>query len=123
MMRVTLHAARSREFPDGSIRHGYEFIAPLDTDGRIDLESWKERRRECFALRFWGDEKRLKGVIAHVAGGPRGSSWAFEWDQGGEGEEQGYRFGEHAFAVGEYVSVRELDGELLTFRVASVTPR
>ena len=30
------------------------------------------------------------------------------------------RFGDHAFRVGEYVSVREEEGQLLTFRVVSV---
>ena len=37
-----------------------------------------------------------------------------------EAEEEGFRFGDHAFKVGEYVSVREEEGELLTFRVVSV---
>ena len=31
-----------------------------------------------------------------------------------------FRFGDHAFKVREYVSVREEEGELLTFRVVSV---
>ena len=31
-------------------------------------------------------------------------------------EEEGFRFGDHAFKAGEYVSLREEDGELLTFR-------
>ena len=37
-----------------------------------------------------------------------------------EEEEEGFRFGDHAFRVGEYVSVREEEGRLLTFRVVSV---
>ena len=51
-----------------------------------------------------------------------GSTWAFEWKGGrkDEAEEEGFRFGDHAFKVGEYVSVREEEGELLTFRVVSV---
>ena len=32
----------------------------------------------------------------------------------------GYRFGSHAFAPGEYVSISEEDGELHTFKVVSV---
>jgi hypothetical protein len=28
--RILLNLARSREFPDGSQRHGYDFIAPLE---------------------------------------------------------------------------------------------
>ena len=33
----------------------------------------------------------------------------------------GYRFGAHAFAPGEYVSIRDDAGELHTFRVLSVS--
>ena len=34
--RILLNLARSREFPAGSPRHGYDFIAPLDAQGHID---------------------------------------------------------------------------------------
>ncbi|HTR15197.1 MAG TPA: hypothetical protein VMI72_18590 [Roseiarcus sp.] len=121
LRKVVLYAARSKEFPQGSIRHGYDFIAPLTDDGQIDLEAWKQHRNECFAHRFWADEPTLSGLLVHRAGGRGGSTWAFEWSSGdAEQEEEGYRFGDHAFKVGEYVSVREEDGHMLTFRVASV---
>ncbi len=121
LRKVTLEAARSREFPEGSIRHGYDFVAPLTEDGRIDLEAWKQHRGECFAHRFWAGEPSMRGLIVHRAGGRGGSTWAFEWNSGaGEVEEAGYRFGDHVFKVGEYVSVGEADGQLLTFRVARV---
>jgi hypothetical protein len=29
LKRIRLHLARSRDFPSGSSRHGYEFVAPL----------------------------------------------------------------------------------------------
>ncbi len=38
LRKITLNAARSKEFPDGSIRHGYDFVAPLTGDGHIDVE-------------------------------------------------------------------------------------
>jgi hypothetical protein len=122
LRKVTLHAARSKEFPEGSIRHGYDFVAPLTSDGHIDLEAWKQRRGECFAHRFWASEPSMRGLLVHRAGGRGGSTWAFEWKSGaaGDEEEEGFRFGDHAFNVGEYVSVREAEGELLTFRVVSV---
>ncbi|MBV9290386.1 MAG: hypothetical protein JO288_21655 [Hyphomicrobiales bacterium] len=120
LRKITLHAARSKEFPEGSIRHGYDFIAPLTEDGHIDLEAWKARRGECFAHRFWADEPTLQGLLVHRAGGSGGGTWAFEWKGAEKEEEEGYRFGGHAFKVGEYVSVREPDERMLTFRVASV---
>ena len=121
LRKVTLHAARSKEFPDGSIRHGYDFVAPLTEDGRIDLDAWKAHRGECFAHRFWAGEPTMQGRLVHRAGGLGGSTWAFEWKKGArDEEEEGFRFGDHAFKVGEYVSVREAEGQLLTFRVVNV---
>ena len=69
LRKVTLNAARSKEFPEGSIRHGYDFVAPLTGDGRIDLGAWKRHRGECFAHRFWGAEPALRGLLVHHAGG------------------------------------------------------
>ena len=122
LRKVTLQAARSKEFPEGSIRHGYDFIAPLTEDGHIDLEAWKTHRGECFAHRFWAGEPAMQGLLVHRAGGRGGSTWAFEWKSPRvrDEEEEGFRFGDHAFHVGEYVSVREAEGDLLTFRVVSV---
>ena len=37
--RIRLNLARSKEFPQGSPRHGYEFVAPLDAQGHIDVEA------------------------------------------------------------------------------------
>ena len=71
LSKVTLNAARSKEFPDGSIRHGYEFLAPLTPEGRIDVEAWKARRGECFVHRFWGDEPPLRGLLGSSPGRAR----------------------------------------------------
>src|SRR5215467_15416005 len=40
LKRIRLNLARSKEFPTGSARHGYEFVAPLDSSGRIDPRLW-----------------------------------------------------------------------------------
>ena len=34
--RIRLNLARSKEFPQGSTKHGYEFVAPLDGNSHID---------------------------------------------------------------------------------------
>jgi hypothetical protein len=121
LRKITLHAARSKAFPDGSIRHGYEFHAPLTPDGRIDLEGWKAHRGECFAHRYWGDEPPMSGLLVHRAGGRGGATWRFELGAGArfDDEESGYRFGDHTFRPEDYVSIREADGELMTFKVVA----
>ena len=40
-MRIRLEVARSRDFPEGSTRHGYEMVLPLMPDGRIDERALK----------------------------------------------------------------------------------
>jgi hypothetical protein len=120
LQRVTLNAARSKAFPDGSIRHGYSFVAPLTDEGKIDAEAWKSHRGECFVRRFWGDEPEMRGLLVHRPGGHKGSSWVFELGKDLDEEEPGFRFADHAFKPGEYVSLREQDGDLVTFRVISV---
>ena len=54
LKRIRLQLARSKEFPSGSARHGYEIVAPLDDQGHIDAEEWNRQRAACQVRRFWG---------------------------------------------------------------------
>lgn len=116
---IRLELARDAEFPDGSARHGYELVAPLDAAGHIDAGAWRTSRSRCRVRRFWPGEDDEIGHLVHHGGG-----WAFHYDIAGDAatDEPGWRLGSHAFRPGEYVSVREQDGSLRTFRVASVRP-
>ena len=117
LKRVRLNLARTREFPNGSPDHGYEFVAPLNEDGHIDATLWKKYRDRCRVRRFWSGEEDEIGHLVHKQGG----SWAFHYDiEGDDDDEAGYKFGAHAFVPGEYVSIRDEDGELNTFQVVSV---
>ena len=120
--RIRLNIARSREFPLGSSRHGYEFVAPLDETGHIDPHLWHKHREHCRVRRFWGESEEL-GRLVHKPGGKEHARWVFDYDEtAAADDEAGYRFGSHAFRPGEYVSIRDEDGELHTFQVASVEP-
>lgn len=118
LMNIRLELARDPEHPSGSDRHGYEFLAPLGDDGHIDLEEYRKRRAECRVWRFWNGEDDEYGHLVHT----RGGNWAFHYDDEGdpESDEAGFRFGAHRFAVGEYVSIREPEGDLVTFQVRAV---
>ena len=119
--RIRLNLARSKEFPQGSGRHGYEFVAPLKTDGHIDEAQWKKDRAHCRVRRFWDGESDQVGFLVHKPGGPEHARWVFDYDQSAEDDdESGYRFGAHVFRPGEYVSIRDEDGAMHTFQVASV---
>jgi hypothetical protein len=41
---VTLHLARSSEFPHGSDERGYEIVAPIDASGHLDPREWRKVR-------------------------------------------------------------------------------
>lgn len=121
--KIRLELARTKEHPQGSPGDGYEFYAPLDDTFHIDLETWKAERARCFVHRLENNQTVERGILTHLPGGVGGATWAFDYDYESEGDEEpGYRFGAHAFTVGEYVSVRDHDGELQTYRVSSVTP-
>ena len=119
--RIRLNLARSKEFPEGSARHGYEFVAPLDAQGHIDPILWKQQREHCGVRRFWDNETDQIGQLVHRPGGGKGGVWKFDYDPAaGDDDETGYRFGAHVFRPGEYVSIRDEDGVMHTFVVASV---
>jgi hypothetical protein len=119
--RIRLHLARSKEFPEGSSRHGYEFVAPIDAKGHIDAELWHKHRDHCRVRRFWNGEPEQVGRLVHKPGGAEHARWVFDYDENrADDDEAGYRFGGHAFASGEYVSITEDDGDVHTFRVISV---
>ncbi len=59
--------------------------------------------------------------VGHLIHEP-GTGWSFHYDIRGDAahDERGYHFENHTFKPGEYVSIREQDGVLRTFRVISV---
>ncbi len=114
---IRLNLARNHEFPEGSAHHGYLIVAPLDNDGHLDAVAWKQHRDMCRVVRFWGGEEEDVGHLVHRPGG----SWGFTYDVAGdEGEESGFKLQNHFFRLGEYVSIRDDDDKLNTFRVVAI---
>jgi len=123
MRKIRLERACAKGHPQGEAGEGYDLVAPLDDSGHISLEGWRSQRALCFVHRLEGGDIVERGVLAHRAGGPGGASWIFDYDPRSSGEEEvGYHFEAHAFVVGEYVSIRDGDGDVLTYRVTSVKP-
>ncbi len=116
MKRIRLELARDHEFPEGSDVRGYEFAAPLDDTGHLVADEWRTQRARCWVERFWGDEKHEVGHLVH-----RGGGWAFDYNpKASEDDEPGFKFDRHRFVPGEYVSLKEHDGTMRTFRVVRV---
>ncbi|HMN38647.1 MAG TPA: hypothetical protein PKD49_13190 [Hyphomicrobium sp.] len=117
LKRIRIELARDPDFPTGSRERGYDFIAPLDDNGQLILDEWRENRDRCRVRRFWPGEKDEIGRLVHR----RGGSWAFDYDpEETSDDEAGFKLGKHRFAPGEYVSFTEHDGKSRTFRVMSV---
>ena len=115
--RIRLELAREPEHPEGDPADGYDFIAPLDGEGRIDAALWKANRDACRVHRFRpGYDDDEIGLLVK----DRRGEWIFDYWSGKDDNEKGFRFGEEHFIVGEYVSVRDGSGKMHTFRVAAV---
>lgn len=117
--RIRLELARDHEFPDGSPRHGYDFVAPLDADGRFSRAEWRTGRRHCTMRRFWQGQPDETGHLIHT----RDGHWVFSSDPDSDADDEPiFRFDQHVFRPGEYVSVTEHDGKQRTFRIAAIVP-
>ncbi len=117
--KIRLELARTKDHPEGSRDIGYEFTAPLGSDGKIDVAEFHQLKEKSRVLRFRPDHDDDIGHLVRKPGG----SWAFHYDihNNADDDESGYRFGDHVFRIGEYVSVRE-DDDLMPYRIVTVQP-
>ena len=123
LQRIHLTLARSKEYPEGSSRYGYEIIAPLDYEGYLDADAWKQRRADCTVRHFAEGRDDEFGMLVHKAGGKDHARWVIDYDtKAVEDDEAGFMFSTHRFVKGEYVSVRGSDGKTSTFAISAVEP-
>ena len=118
LCRIVMRLARNpgTEFADGDDHRGYTLTAPLNEDGRLDEAAFRSQRDRCTVRRFAPDEGAQEGRLMR-----RGDRWFFDYDDSSDTESEPlYRVGEHRFAVGEYVSVTDDEGRLLTYKVTDI---
>ena len=75
LKRIRLELARSKDFPMGSARHGYEFVAPLDSKAHIDPQMCEKYREHCGVRRFWNGADDEIGRLLHKPGGAEHARW------------------------------------------------
>ena len=118
LFHVRLELARSAAFPNGSARHGYEFVAPLDAAGHLNAAVWKANKAKCTVRRFTAGEPDQNGLLVDV-----GRGWHFDYDAGARDDDEPlYKLDRHTIRQGEYLSVTEHDGVMRTFKIVSVRP-
>lgn len=117
--QIVLRLARNPGFPDGDEGQGYVLIAPLDADYKLDPEAWKKTSSACSVVRFkHGEERDATGLLKH-----KGARWFFDYEtRRDDDDEPVFRLGDHRLALGEYVTIHESDGRVLTYRVTQCSP-
>ena len=120
LARIVMRLARNpgTEFADGDDHRGYTLTAPLTADGHLDDAAFRAAKAHCTVRRFAPEEDAREGRLAR-----RGERWFFDYDETASADDEPlYRLGQHRFAVGEYVSVTDDEGRLLTYKVTEVQP-
>lgn len=119
LSRIVMRLARNpgTEFADGDDHRGYTLTAPLTAEGKIDEAALKALKDGAPVRHFAPEEDALEGRL-----GRKGERWFFDFGDALDAEEPLYRLGEHRFAVGEYVSITDEDGRLLTYKITDIAP-
>ncbi|MBZ9798498.1 hypothetical protein [Mesorhizobium sp. ES1-4] len=112
---IRLLLARDKSHPEGDRQEGYDLLAPLTGEGRIDVQEWRSHRGSCRVRRFRTGEEDLIGRLRRKPGG----QWFFDYADGDRDDEIGFHLGDELFVTGEYVSV-ERNGAMHTYQVARV---
>lgn len=113
--RIEMELAREPGHPAGDASERYILIAPLNADGRIDAELWKQNREACRVVR----EHEGDTAVGHLTRGP-GGMWRFEYDVSGDAEsERAFHLKDEQMQAGEYISIVREDGAH-PFRVTAV---
>lgn len=118
LMTVRLELGRSQDVPEGDRRYGYEFIAPLDRHGHLDVAEWREKKEKCGVRGFRPAKNDRKGMFCHV-----GQGWKFDYNPSQQDQDEPiFRLDRHTIAPGLYISITEEDGVQRPFKIAAVTP-
>lgn len=112
---VRLLLARERRHPQGDPGEGYDLLRPLDEGGRLDPAIWKASQAACRVRRFTGDADVAIGRLRRKPGG----QWHFDYVEGEDDDEVGFRLGAECFVIGEYVSIGSKEA-MHTYQVSLV---
>ncbi len=118
LYHIHMELARESGHPHGDVRHGYDLVVPLTPDHHLDAETWRSHRILCRVRHFRPDQSDKVGRLARKPGG----TWYFDYFAGEADDEPGFHLDERLIQPGEYVSIREDDDEMHTFRIISVEP-
>lgn len=115
---IRLELAREPGHPHGDPGDGWDMVAPLTDEGRLDLKACVAEPERCFVRRFIKDATIATGRLRHTFG----DHWLLDLDGRDELDGVGFRLGDERFVPGEYVSIVSADGQAHTYGVERVAP-
>ena len=113
---IRLELAREPDAPYGDAATGYDIVAFLDADARLDLKACRAHADQCRVRRFKDDTTLATGRLRHTVG----DRWLLDFDVDAE-DATGFRLGDEPFVPGEYVSIIGGDGAVHTYGVQRVS--
>lgn len=113
---IRLELAREPGHPAGAPDNGYDIVAALDAEGRLDGEAQRAEPERGHIRRFSGNDSISTGQLRHGPGG----RWILDMEQGDAEDAVGFRFEDERFVPGEYVSLSLPSGKQHTYVVARV---
>lgn len=114
---IRLELAREPGRPHGDAGTGYDIVAFLDGDGRLDLKACRDHADQCHIRRFKDDATLATGRLRHTVG----DRWMLDFDVVDAEDATGFRLGRERFVPGEYVSIIVGDGVAHTYGVERVS--
>ena len=108
---IRLELGCTAEFPSGSVSRAYLVRLPLDGDGRVDGTEVERHPNLATFRRHWSSDPDERGQVA-----PNGAAWHLDCT----GKKRTLSFGSKPIRLGTKVLIREPNGDVLPFRVASI---
>lgn len=110
---IRLELAREPGHPHGDSGDGWDVVAALDEEGRLDLAACRAEPKRCFVRRFLRDATMATGHLRHTVG----DRWLLDLEGRDDLDAAGFRLGDERFVLGEYVSIVSGDGTAHTYGV------
>jgi hypothetical protein len=110
--KIRLELARTTGFPSGSVSRGYLIQLPLDGEGRVDGAALAVKPHRATVRRYWSTEPDESGTIVPIEDG-----WSMRCT--GSPDRMLLLDGQ-LLRTGGQLSVKEPDGAILPFTIASI---
>ena len=115
---IRLELAREPQAPAAcDPEAGYDILAPLTAERRLDAAVWREAPEKCRVRRFSHGATLAFGRLRHAAP----DRWFLDFEPGEADDAHGFRLADERLETGEYVSL-STDDQMHTYVVARSEP-